>query len=71
MNRKMLCPYCKHTFTITEYQYYNNTRFKCRHCKKYNEGSISSEDGVLIGITIENLKQLEADFKRSQRMEVI
>jgi len=47
---KMRCPYCNHVFEITEKQLNYNYRFRCPNCRRYNQGSASSEDGVLVGI---------------------
>ena len=48
--RLMRCPYCQTIFTINEQQMAMNTRFKCRICGKFNEGSSTADRyDVLIG----------------------
>ena len=49
---KMKCPYCGKIFVITEEQRDYNERFKCKHCKRFNAGSIAFKDGVLIGVKL-------------------
>lgn len=50
MNRLMRCPFCKHTFPVTDDQMANNSTFRCPRCKAHNQGSTRADkDGVLIG----------------------
>ncbi len=61
--RVMRCPYCGGEFEVDEYAIANNLRFRCPHCRKLNEGSITADDkGILIGVTIESLKRQCKDF---------
>ena len=67
----MLCPYCQKTFTITDIQITNNSRFKCPHCKKYNEGSAAATiEGVLIGIRKEDfIEEVANDYIKTENKE--
>lgn len=61
--RQMRCPYCKALIDVTDDQIANNLRFKCPVCHKYNEGSAKSDaNGILIGVSIEELKRQCRDF---------
>ena len=51
-NQNMKCSYCSIVFKISQYQMNNNTIFKCPDCHKYNDGSQTSENGVLIGMVL-------------------
>jgi len=58
--RSMRCPYCKGIFMVSDWRLNNNQRFKCPHCHRYNEGSRTADEyGVLIGVSIEDLKKEE------------
>jgi len=48
--RIMRCPHCQSMFKVTYHQLANNTKFRCKVCGRYNQGS-SKEDryGILIG----------------------
>ena len=68
MKRKMKCPYCRHIFEITEKQQYNNYVFKCPSCKRYNYGSMDTDNnGVLIGVTKEQVKAYEEGFNANYK----
>lgn len=59
MKRYIKCPYCQHTFSISEAQQAWNTRFKCPKCKRYNAGSTNANTlGVLQGIRLEDARYL-------------
>ncbi len=56
----MKCPYCELTFDVTEEDLGQKERFKCPHCRKFNEGSDSAdENGVLIGTPIHKTRSEE------------
>ena len=37
-------------FLISENQQYNNIKFRCTHCGRYNSGSNKKVRGILIGL---------------------
>ena len=60
---KMKCPYCEGEFDVDDYAMANNLRFRCPYCRKLNEGSSTADDrGVLIGVSIEELRRQCIDF---------